>query len=62
MTERIVCVCTFKRTAKSEWERGIAIGKDAGDIGIIVDSKSKPVKDLWDYHTWPFEGCFNTSL
>lgn len=49
----------FKRTVKSEWERGYYIGEtDNSDKSCFLDSNYKPINrdksgslDLWDYET-----------
>lgn len=49
----IVFSCIFRRTEGSDWEKGIAIGKDIGDVESIIDKKGKYVgEEIWDYKSF----------
>lgn len=45
----LLVACRFQRTKKSSWEKGVAAGRD-GNVDIILDEFSKPVKTIWNYH------------
>lgn len=51
----------FRRTLKSDTERGIGIGNE-GDVEVIIDRKFKPVKTLWCYTILSGEGCLPIEL
>jgi len=45
----LLVACRFQRTKKAAWEKGVAAGRD-GNVDIILDEFSKPVKTIWNYH------------
>ena len=43
-----IVACRFQRTKKSQWEKGIAVGRD-GNVDTILDECAKPIKTVWNY-------------
>jgi len=43
-----IVACRFQRTKKSQWEKGIAVGRN-GNVDTILDEFAKPIKTVWNY-------------
>ena len=43
-----IVACRFQRTKKSQWEKGIAVGRD-GNVDTILDQCANPINTVLNY-------------